>query len=131
MFQRILVLIAIGFFGFIGWVIYLANTGQKSVFFELVAAIPYGDKLGHFCLFGLLTLFTNLAFKFKTMNVAGRPIYLAVLIVSTFVILEELSQYFVESRTLDFADLIADFAGIAVFSAISAWLCKKLYPTKV
>ncbi|MDI4650633.1 MULTISPECIES: VanZ family protein [Pseudoalteromonas] len=131
MFQRILVLIAIGFFGFIGWVIYLANTGQKSVFFELVAAIPYGDKLGHFCLFGLLTLFINLAFKFKTMTVAGRPIYLAVLIVSTFVILEELSQYFVESRTLDFVDLIADFAGIAVFSAISAWLCKKLYPTKV
>ena len=131
MFQRILVLIAIGFFGFIGWVIYLANTGQKSVFFELVAAIPYGDKLGHFCLFGLLTLFINLAFKFKTKNVAGRPIYLAVLIVSTFVILEELSQHFVESRTLDFVDLIADFAGIAVFSAISAWLCKKLYPTKV
>ena len=131
MFQRILVLIAIGFFGFIGWVIYLANTGQKSVFFELVAAIPYGDKLGHFCLFGLLTLFINLAFKFKTKNVAGRPIYLAVLIVSTFVILEELSQHFVESRTLDFVDLIADFAGIAAFSAISAWLCKKLYPTKV
>ena len=131
MFQRILVLIAIGFFGFIGWVIYLANTGQKSVFFDLVAVIPYGDKLGHFCLFGLLTLFINLSFKFKTMAVGGRPIYLAVLIVSTFVILEELSQYFVESRTLDFIDLIADFAGIAVFSAISAWLCKKLYPTKV
>ncbi|MAD05285.1 MAG: trypsin [Pseudoalteromonas sp.] len=130
MFQRILVLIAIGFFGFIGWVIYLANTGQKSVFFDLVAVIPYGDKLGHFCLFGLLTLFINLSFKFKTMAVGGRPIYLAVLIVSTFVILEELSQYFVESRTLDFIDLIADFAGIAVFSAISAWLCKKLYPTK-
>ena len=130
MFQRILVLIAIGFFGFIGWVIYLANTGQKSVFFELVEAIPYGDKLGHFCLFGLLTLFINLAFKFKTMNIAGRPIYLSVLIVSTFVILEELSQYFVESRTLDFVDLIADFVGIAVFGAFSAWLCKKLYPIK-
>jgi len=130
MFQRILVLIALGFFGFIGWVIYLANTGQKSVFFELVEAIPYGDKLGHFCLFGLLTLFINLAFKFKTMNIAGRPIYLAVLIVSTFVILEELSQYFVESRTLDFVDLIADFVGIAVFGAFSAWLCKKLYPIK-
>ncbi|MAH28414.1 MAG: VanZ family protein [Pseudoalteromonas sp.] len=131
MLQRILVLIAIGFFAFIGWVIYLANTGQKSVFFELVAAIPYGDKLGHFCLFGLLTLFINLAFKFKTLNVAGRPIYLAVLIVSTFVILEELSQFFIESRTLDFVDLIADFTGIAIFSAISAWLSKKLYPPKV
>jgi len=125
MLQRILVLIAIGFFAFIGWVIYLANTGQKSV------AIPYGDKLGHFCLFGLLTLFINLAFKFKTLNLAGRPIYLAVLIVSTFVILEELSQFFIESRTLDFVDLIADFTGIAIFSAISAWLSKKLYPPKI
>jgi len=130
MLQRLLLLMALSFFGFIGWVIYLANTGQKSLLFDLVAAIPYGDKLGHFCLFGLLTLFINLAFKFKTIKLVGHEIYLAVLIVSTFVVLEEFSQYFVATRTLDVFDLIADFLGIAVFSAISLWLSKKLYPVK-
>ncbi|MCC9659653.1 VanZ family protein [Pseudoalteromonas sp. MB41] len=130
MLQRALVVLAAAFFIFIGWVIYLANTGQKAVFFDLVAAIPYGDKVGHFCLFGLLTLFINLAFKFKTFVVAGYTIYYAAAIVVTFVVLEELSQYFVETRTLDFIDLVADFMGIAFFSGISVWLSKRLYPIK-
>lgn len=129
MFQRFLVLLAIGFFGFIGWVIYLANTGQKSVFFDLVAAIPYGDKLGHFFLFGLLTLFINLAFKFKASVIGGVKIYWAALIVFTFVLLEEFSQYFIATRSFDLVDLLADLSGIVFFCIVSTFLSKKLYPT--
>ncbi|MCF7519017.1 VanZ family protein [Pseudoalteromonas sp. L21] len=128
MFQRFLILLAIGFFGFIGWVIYLANTGQKSVFFDLVAAIPYGDKLGHFLLFGLLTLFINLAFKFKASVIGGFKIYWAALIVFTFVVLEEFSQYFIATRTFDLVDLLADLSGIVFFCILSTFLSKKLYP---
>lgn len=53
------------FFLFIIWIIYLANTGQQSIFFDLVRLIPYGDKVGHFGLFGMLTLLANFASKFK------------------------------------------------------------------
>ncbi|WP_226410779.1 hypothetical protein [Shewanella glacialimarina] len=35
------------FLGFIIWVIYLANTGGSSIFFDIVKHIPYGDKVGH------------------------------------------------------------------------------------
>ena len=129
MFQRFLILLAIGFFGFIGWVIYLANTGQKSVFFDLVAAIPYGDKLGHFFLFGLLTLFINLAFKFKATVIGGFKIHWAALIVFTFVVLEEFSQYFIATRTFDLVDLLADLSGLVFFCILSTFLSKKLYPT--
>ncbi|WP_404340043.1 VanZ family protein [Pseudoalteromonas mariniglutinosa] len=117
--KRVLVVLAIGYFIFIGWVIYLVNTGQKSVFFELVAVIPYGDKVGHFCLFGFLSLFLNLAFKFKTWAVASLKLYWGALIVLTFVTFEELSQYLIVTRRFDFADYISALLGIGVFS----WLC--------
>jgi hypothetical protein len=42
------------------------NTGQGSVYFVFIASIPYGQKSGNFCLFGLLTLATNFAFKLKS-----------------------------------------------------------------
>lgn len=113
------------FFVFILWIIFLANTGESSVFFNFVRALPYGDKLGHFCLFGTLTLGATIAFKFKSISLGGCPIYWGTLIVTVFVILEELSQGLVASRTLDIIDLLADGVGIAVFTAISYYLSRK------
>ncbi len=104
------------FFIFISWIIYLANTGQNSIFFELVAAIPYGDKVGHFCLFGLLTLGANFALKLKEFELKFIQLYAGSTLVFLFVLVEELSQYFIPSRTLDASDLLADIAGILVFN---------------
>lgn len=61
------------------------------MFFDLVVVIFYGDKLGYFCLFGLLILFINFVFKFKIIKVVGYEIYLVVFIVFMFVVLEEFS----------------------------------------
>jgi VanZ family protein len=104
---------------FITWIIYLANTAQNSIFFELVASIPYGDKLGHFCLFGLLTLVVNFAFKLKSYTLISFNIYVGSTVVLFFVLLEELSQYFIPSRTLDITDLLADVVGIITFSLVT------------
>lgn len=62
---------AIGFTDFILWILYLANTGGQSIFFEWVNAVPYGDKLGHFGLFGMLAIFMNYACKLSTIK-AGK-----------------------------------------------------------
>jgi len=118
--------LALCFFSFILWVIYQANTGQQNVFFQLVAAIPYGDKLGHFCLFGFLTLLVNFSLNFKTLRLGSSQLYLGSILVSTFVIVEELSQFFIPSRTLDPLDLLADFVGIMTFSLLSVYLQKSL-----
>ncbi|WP_019027439.1 VanZ family protein [Colwellia piezophila] len=120
---------AVAFFCFILWVIYLANTGQNSVFFQFVASIPYGDKLGHFCLFGLLTLATNLAFKFKSLTIFSIKLYsmklfLGTILVSIFVIIEEFSQYFIANRSFDLMDLSADFVGIVFFTFVTSYLNK-------
>ncbi len=60
--------IAAGFFLFILWIIYLANTGGSNVFFDIIKHIPYGDKLGHFVLFGFLTLVTIAGSKFRSFS---------------------------------------------------------------
>lgn len=123
--KRLIPLCAGVFFCFIIWVIYLANTGQNSLFFKLVASIPYGDKLGHFCLFGLLTLATNFAFKLRSFNLSSIPIFLGTILVFLFVIIEEFSQYFIPNRTFDLIDLSADFIGIVFFNFVTIYLSKR------
>lgn len=114
------------FFAFLLWVIYLANTGADFILFDLIRTIPYGDKIGHFCLFGLLTLGVNTALKFNTLNFIILRIYVGTLLVTIFVVGEELSQYFIPTRTLDAGDLLADAAGILVFTTASYLLAAKL-----
>jgi VanZ family protein len=122
--HKLISTISVAFLGFVAWIIYLANTAQHSIFFEFVASIPYGDKLGHFCLFGLLTLGANFAFKLKSFTLLSLKIYLGSSVVFVFVLVEELSQYFIPSRTLDATDLLADIVGIIAFSLVTKFISK-------
>lgn len=115
---------AIGFTAFILWILYLANTGGQSIFFEWVNAIPFGDKLGHFGLFGMLALFMNYACKLSTIKAGKIELYIGALVVFTFAVIEELSQFFVASRSLDITDVMADIAGILFFSWLTFLLNK-------
>ncbi|MCL2915652.1 VanZ family protein [Shewanella corallii] len=121
--------LALGFFGFILWVIYLANTGQQSIFFQFIAGIPYGDKLGHFGLFGTLTLVANLALSCRYWRIGRVKILRGTLLVSLFALLEEGSQSFLPNRTLDWQDLLADAVGIILFSFVAmkmyAWMSRR------
>lgn len=104
---------------FIAWIIYLADSRQSSFFFDLVKATPYGDKVGHFFLFGVLTFGLNLVFRNR--GCAMGKVFIPYGAVSVFclVIVEELSQAFFPWRTVDIADILSDFAGIMAFSLIS------------
>ncbi len=122
--------IAVGFFFFIVWVIYLANTGGSSIFFKFIASIPYGDKLGHMGLFGFLCFVAVLGSRFRTFSFGKLKLYYGAILVSLFVIGEEVSQAFIPSRTFDFADLAADFAGI-LLAVYLAFLVNKHLVKKV
>ncbi len=124
--QKYLTSLAICFFVFILWAIYVANTGQSNGLFKLVSTLPYGDKIGHFCLFGMLTLFANLATRCRTLKIKKLSIYWGSLAVWIFVTIEELSQHFLPTRTLDIYDYLADLAGIIIFSGLSSLLNKWL-----
>ncbi len=118
-------LLALSFFTFLGWIIYLANTGQPSIFFDLVKALPHGDKIGHFVLFGTATLLLSLALKAAYWRLGTIKLYWGALIVFFFALSEEISQAFVASRTFDLVDLTADIVGIAVASFLISMLVKQ------
>ncbi|NKF49315.1 trypsin [Shewanella sp. WXL01] len=120
--QHIIKLVAASFSLFILWVIYLANTGASSSLFHLVAAIPYGDKLGHLLLFGSLSCLMIVASRFYRLKLFGKQAYLGAILVSLFVIAEEFSQAFIATRTFDFTDLLFDAIGIG----LSVIVCCKL-----
>ena len=109
---RLIAVVAIGFFVFILWIIYLANTGGSSIFFDFVRSIPNGDKLGHLGLFGFLTLVAITGLRFRTLSCGKFNIYYGAVLVMLFVVGEEMSQAFIPSRTFDFIDLAADSVGI-------------------
>jgi polysaccharide biosynthesis protein VpsQ len=113
------------FFVFILWIIYLADSGESSIFFDLVKSIPYGDKFCHFLLFGTLTLLLILATRFKSFFIGHLTVYYGVVLVALFAVLEEISQAYIPSRTFDLVDLSADSIGI-ILSAGLAVMTKRL-----
>ena len=92
----------------------MANTGQKSIFFDLVKMLPYGDKIGHFFLFGLLALGATIVFKLQGVRIGWFLVSYGAILISCLVIIEELSQKFVSGRTFDLNDMLASLAGVLV-----------------
>lgn len=123
--QKLFLNITFLFIAFVLWVIFMANTGQDIWLFELTRKVPFGDKLGHFLVFGSLTLMANLATRGKLMRFKLGSIYWGSLSVLIFVTLEELSQYFVATRTLDLLDYLANLLGILCFTGLSRELMRK------
>lgn len=106
------VIAATAFFCFICWVILKANAGSDSGLFVFVRSVPFGDKLGHVVLYGLLALLANLAFGGRFLKTRWTQV--GSLVVLTFAIGEELTQNFNPNRTLDAFDVAADVVGIGI-----------------
>ena len=110
------------FFLFILWVIYMADVGASTVFFFLFKTLSFGDKIGHVVLFGLLTLGLNISLNYRSLPIGSTSLLLGSCLVLAFAIIEELTQQLYPNRTFDIADLMADLAGITLFSLISRLL---------
>jgi len=106
-------------------IIYLANTDQKELFTWILKGVPFGDKIGHATLFGLLAFSLNAATNYKHWQFGSVPLYLGSVSVSIFVFVEELSQHFIPSRTMDLNDLLADAVGILFFTLLSRFLHRR------
>jgi len=123
---KIFTVFSLLFFIFILWIIYLADTGQNSRFFELIHGVPFGDKIGHFILYGVLTFGVVVATRFRVRKIASFTIFSGALYVTVFAVVEEVSQQFFAIRTLDGVDLFADGLGICLFSGLSYLLKQRM-----
>lgn len=101
---------------FIILIIVLADMGNLGVL-AIVYHIPFADKLGHFILYGILTLLINLTL-FRSMPNRKR-VSLAILsglILILLIGIEEFSQQRFANRTFSLEDLSASYAGVLFFS---------------
>ncbi len=107
-------------------IVILADT-RRLGFLGAIYDFPNGDKVGHFLLFGLLSLLVNLAVfearpQVEKMRLAwGTSIVLALLIGA-----EELSQRWIASRTSSLLDLAASYLGVTIFACMAVVIQKRL-----
>lgn len=112
--------LAILFTAFIVAVIALADMGQLPSFLRVYERIPYGDKIGHFVLIGILG-FLAVSTSLETLphRDPGRVAVIAALILALIFTLEEASQGPIAGRDASWKDLFANYAGITVFSFLA------------
>lgn len=118
--MRAITFSAVLFFIFICWIIVQADRGADNFFIDHVRALPYGDKLGHLGLYGLLALLVDLALRQRKTSFFEMPMGCA--LVLAFALIEELTQGFFPSRTVDLGDALSDCLGIY----LAAWLSSLL-----
>jgi VanZ family protein len=105
----------------------LADTEHLGML-RVVYSLPYGDKVAHFVLFGLLCLIVNLAvFEARPGVDTGGLAWRTTLLLAVPIALEEFSQRWIRSRTPSLVDLAASYLGMAFF----AWLAVRIAKRKV
>ena len=112
-------LVAIIFAVFLVALVILANLGMGSVFRELMNFFPGRDKTGHFFLFGIMSYLLNMTLNGEKLSMCQLNLLKGSLILSFVVTIEEISQYFLPSRTFSWIDLLASYAGIYLFGFVS------------
>ncbi len=110
------------FFTFICWIIYEADMRSQNLLIAYASKIPFGDKLGHLALYGLLAFFLNYALNFKKVRRFGFDLQVGALLVLAFAFLEEGTQFFLPTRTFSLADALFDVIGVVVFSYLGTFL---------
>ena len=107
-------------------IIILADS-RGTNYFALIGLLPFGDKIGHFCLMGMFSLLINLALNARTVRVWKLNYLFGSLIVLAIVAAEEFSQIYVGGRSFDWSDLAADAAGIFIFGEIARLIAKRKF----
>ena len=114
--DKLRILLPLGFFIFIGFIIYLADSADHNFAFRLIGHIPYGDKVMHALLYGVMALLLNYGLNYKSKKILGFNMQIGAIIVLTFAGVEEITQYWLPSRTCDMFDFVADTVGVVLFS---------------
>lgn len=97
-----------------------ANIGLLPSLLGPVYLFPSLDKAGHFLLFGILSFLLNKsALTLLPKQAPARLILTMSLSLAILIGLEEWSQSLFPSRTMSLSDLLASFAGVAVFALLA------------
>src|SRR5215510_2977583 len=100
---------------FILLIIVFADLGKLGIL-GVINQIPYGDKAGHFILYGILTLLLDFTF-IRALPARSPKLLVATigLILALIIGVEEYSQQFFAKRTYDLVDLTFSYLGVIFF----------------
>lgn len=104
------------FFSFIIWIIVQADLGIDNPFIQFVHQIPWGDKIGHICIFACLTFLLNHALSYTSFKLFKVELLTGSILIFCFALAEEATQLFFPTRTFDFGDILSDLVGIFLAS---------------
>ncbi len=102
-------------------VIVAADTNWLPRFAQQLHDLPYGDKVLHFTLFGLLALVANLALASRRKRSLVRAFTVGSLLVLALATAEEYSNVFVPCRDWSLGDLTANYLGVACIGLLPLW----------
>jgi len=106
---------------FIVLIIILADQGKLGILRILTSHNL--DKVGHFVLYGILTLLLDLTFIRALPNRSPKLVVVSIgLILAVLIGAEEVSQQYFPSRTFDLIDLTCSYLGVLFFS----WVALKI-----
>jgi len=111
-------LLPFGFFLFISYIIFLADTADYNFAFRAIGHIPYGDKIMHALLYGVMAGLLNWGLGYRRFGAMAIAPYVGSVIVLAFAAIEECTQYYIPSRTFDLGDLVADLVGVVFISLL-------------
>lgn len=106
-------------------IIVMADAGVLARYLGFLYLYPYGDKVGHFFLYGILAFLLNLAL-FRSHPDRSRT-WVALrygLILVVLIGLEEFSQQYFSSRIYDMVDLTFSYLGVFCFSVLAVRINK-------
>ncbi|HEX8197608.1 MAG TPA: VanZ family protein [Pyrinomonadaceae bacterium] len=106
-------------------IVFLVDHSATQPLFRFIYKIPFGDKIGHFCLMGFFSFLLNLALNAKAIKIGRIHFPLGSLIVLFVVVVEEFSQLWVRGRTFDAGDLLFDLAGIVLFGELARLVVRR------
>ena len=104
---------------FMGWIYIDANTGDYNTMLIMAKSVPYGDKMGHFILYGGLTLILNLTLGLRQIRIAGNEFLLGSVIILIVTFVDEFTQIPQKSRSFEWLDMSSNLLGIAFFSYLA------------
>lgn len=87
---------------------------------EIIASIPYCDKVIHFSLMVLLSVLLYYALNQRKVNILGHEVLFSSLLLAIGITFEEFSQAFIPSRNFEIMDMVCNYAGIYLGSLLPA-----------
>ena len=107
-----------------------AGLGYANDTFPFVKDVPGRHHTAHILVFGGLSAIVNVMTKFRVINIKGINVLLGAVLVFLFVVIEEISQIWIDTRVFDLLDILSSFVGITIFSYLSYGLHNRIKNTR-